>query len=119
MKGDSEDLGPDSDEGSRMKAALRFASVVLPSLATGMALLLCWRRHFVAQSILGAGVEIAGSVYIAIFFYRRSRGQSARIFYSSTGPDQDQDSQDQTDIGALLGAAIYAGILAYALIEFW
>jgi hypothetical protein len=102
-----------------MKAALRFASFALPSLATIVALLLCWRRHFDGQIIPGAGFEIAVSIFLAIFLIRRSRGQSARLFETSTGPDQDQSSQDQVDIGALTGAAIYVGFLAYILIEQW
>ena len=43
---------------SGLKAVLRFASFALPSLATIMALVCCWRRHFVEQSILWAGFEM-------------------------------------------------------------
>ena len=117
--GDSENLESDSREDSRLKAVLRIVSFALPSLATSLALLLCWRRHFVAQIILGAGVEIAGSVYVAIFLNRRSRGLSARIFYAYTGPECDSGDQDQTDIGGLTGAVIYVAFLAYILIKHW
>jgi hypothetical protein len=102
-----------------MKTLLRYVSFALPSLVTIMALLLGWRQHFVAQSIPGVAGGIAGSIYLGIFFNRRSRGLSARIFYASTGPDEDQSSQDQTDIGALIGAAVFVGIAAYLLIKFW
>jgi hypothetical protein len=117
--GDSENSRSDSHVYSGLKAVLRFVSFALPSLATIMALVCCWRRHFVEQSFLWAGFEIAGSVYGAIFLNRRSRGRSARFFETSTGPDRDQSSQDQGDIGALTGAAIYVGFLAYILIEQW
>lgn len=119
MKGDPEDLGPHSDEKSRMKTVLRLASYTLPSLVTVFALLLCWRRHFVQDSILGTGLWIAGSVYFAIFLNRRSRGLSARIFETMAGPDRDFTHNDQADIGALTGAAIFIGFLAYILIMHW
>jgi len=119
VMGDSDDLGPNSGEELRMKAVLRFASFALPSLVIVMALLFCWRRHFVENSIFGAGLEIAGGVYGAIYLNRRSRGLSARIFESSAGPDRDFSHNNQADAGALTGAAIYVGFLVYILIEQW
>jgi|SRR5450631_157047 hypothetical protein len=102
-----------------MKAILRFASFALPSLVTSLALLLCWRLHFVERSIRWAGVGIALSVYLAIFLNRRSRGLSARLFNLSTGLDSDESSKDQTDIGALWAASIYVGGIAFMLIKYW
>jgi hypothetical protein len=119
LTGDSEELGPDSHEQSRMKAIFRLVSFALPSLVTIMALLLGWRQHFDGRSIPGVAAAIAGSIYLAIFFHRRSRGLSARIFNAATGPDEDQSSQDQTDIGVLMGTAVYIGIIVYALIRYW
>jgi len=119
LMGDSRELGSDSDARSKMKAILRLTSFALPSLVTIIALLVCWRRHFVKQSIESAGLAIALCVYLAIFLIRRSRGLSARFFYASTGPDSDESSQDQTDIGALWAAAIIVGVSAYTLFEYW
>ena len=102
-----------------MKAIFRLVSFALPCLVTVMALLLGWRQHFVGKSIPGVAAAIVGSIYLAIFFNRRSRGLSARIFNASTGPDEDQSSQDQTDIGVLIGTAVYLGIAMYALIKYW
>jgi hypothetical protein len=119
LTGDSEELGPDSHEQSTMKAIFRLVSFALPSLVTIIALLLGWRQHFDGRSIPGVAAEITGSIYLAIVFHRRSRGLSARIVNAATGPEQDQSSQDQTDIGVLIGTAIYVGIIVYALIRYW
>jgi hypothetical protein len=116
--GDSKS-GLDSQVDWQLRLVLRFASYVLPCLSLIVALLLGWRQHFVWQSIPGVVGEIGGSIYIAIFLHRRSRGQSARIFNAATGPSEDQSSQDQTDIGVLWGGAIYIGMLIYVLIQFW
>jgi hypothetical protein len=117
--GNSENLAPESRGNSGLRAALRFASFALPSIVTSAALLLCWRHRFVLRSILWAGFMILGSVYGAIFLSRRSRGLSARFFYVSTGPDQDEGSQDQTDFGVLAGATIYVGYMAFMLFKYW
>ncbi len=98
---------------------LRIASFAFPSLVTGLALLLCWRRHFVLQKVLWATFEIALSVYVAIFLNRRGRSLSARFFVASTGPDRDRSSQEVMDIAALWTAAIYIGGLAYMVIKYW
>jgi hypothetical protein len=116
---DSEKEGWIPYDNSRKRGILRLASFVLPALVTIMSLLICWRRHFDKHSIEGAGVGIAGSVYFAIFLYRRSRGLSARIFYAYTGPDRDSSHQDQSDIGGLWGAAILIGMMVYMLFEYW
>jgi hypothetical protein len=102
-----------------MKAILRVASFALPSVVIILALLVCWRRHFVEHIILWAGLTIAGSFYFAIFLNRRSRGFSARIFETQAGPDRDFSHNDQADMGALTGAAIFVGFLAYILIKHW
>lgn len=95
------------------------ASFALPSIVTGLALLLCWRRHFAAQKLLAAGLAIVMSVYFAIFLNRRSRSLSARFFVASTGPDRDQSSRDQTDIAALWVVVILIGVMAYIVIKDW
>jgi hypothetical protein len=53
-------------ENSGKRGILRLASFALPSVVTILSLLICWRRHFDKNSIEGAGVGIAGSVYCAI-----------------------------------------------------
>jgi hypothetical protein len=117
--GDSGELGSDSDGQSRLKAILRFASFALPSVVTILMLLVCWRQHFDKRSIESSGFAIVLCVYLAIVFYRRSRGLSAAFFYATTGPDREQSSQDQADIGMLWGAVIIVGIIAYMLFESW
>ena len=116
---DSENAGSNSREASRLRAALRIASFVVTPLVTILALLLCWRQHFVENSIVGSGLALAISVYFAIFLNRRSRGLSARFGVASTGPDREQSSQDQTDIGALWAVALYVVGFAYVVIERW
>jgi hypothetical protein len=116
---DSEKEGWIPYDNSGKRGILRFASYVLPALVTIISLLICWRRHFDRNSIAGAGVGIAGSFYCAVALYRRSRGLSARIFSAYTGPDRDSSHQDQSDIGALWGAAIFIGFMVFMLIKYW
>ena len=106
-------------ENSGKRGILRLASFALPSLMTISMLLVCWRQHFVKQSIEAAIFSIALCVYFAIFLNRRSRGLSAAFFYASTGPDRDEDSQDKTDVGGLWGAAIIIGGMVYTVIKYW
>jgi hypothetical protein len=106
-------------ENSGKRGILRLASFALPSLMTISMLLICWRQHFVKQSIEAAVFSIALCVYFAIFLNRRSRGLSAAFFYTSTGPDRDEDSQDQTDVGGLWGAAIIIVGMVYTVIKCW
>jgi hypothetical protein len=92
---------------------------VLPSTATVVAALLCWRSDFVSQSIIGAAVEVAISLYLAIFLNRRSRGLPARIAYAYTGPDRDPGDQDQSDFGGLTAAALCIGGMVWLLVKYW
>jgi hypothetical protein len=116
---DSEKVGLIPYENSGKRGILRFASVAVLLLATGMALLLCWRRHFSREALLDAGLAIAVSLYLAYFFYRRSRGLSARLFYSSVDPADDEGLQDQVDMGALAGLVVAIGVVAYRIIKHW
>jgi hypothetical protein len=102
-----------------LRLILRVVSFVLPSTATVVAALLCWRRDFVSQSIIGAAVEIAISLYLAIFLNRRSRGLSARLAYAYTGPDRDPGDQDQSDLGGLAAAALCIGGMMWLLVKYW
>jgi hypothetical protein len=106
-------------ENSEKRGILRLTSFVLPSVVTILLILVCWRRHFDKNSIEGAGVGIALSLYAAIALNRRSRGLSARIFYAYTGPDCDSSRQDRSDIGGLWGAAIFIGMTLYMLFKYW
>jgi hypothetical protein len=117
LMGDSELSG--SDEQSRIKAILRFASFALPSLVTILMLFFCWRRHFNKQSLESAGLVIAWCVYMAVFLNRRSRGLAAAFFYASNGPDRDETTQVDMDVIALCGAVIIAGTVVYMLIKHW
>lgn len=116
---DSEKEGWIPYENSGKRGILRLASFLLPAFVIIISLLICWRRHFVRQSIEAAVFSIALCVYFAIFLNRRSRGLSAAFFYASTGPDRDEDSQDQTDVGGLWGAAIIVGGMVYMVIKYW
>jgi hypothetical protein len=106
-------------ENSGKRGILRLASFVLPSVVTILSLIICWRRHFIEQSVLAAGAGISLSVYAAIALNRRSRGLSARFFYAYTGPDRDSSHQDQSDIGGLVGTVILIGVMVYMLIKYW
>jgi hypothetical protein len=44
---------------------------------------------------------------------------AAAFFYASSGPDRSDESQDQSDVGALWDAAIYLGFTAYTLFKLW
>jgi hypothetical protein len=116
---ESNELGSDSHEQSQLKAIMRFAAFALPLLVTTLVFLFGWRRHFGMRSVEAGGIWVALSVYMAIYFKRRSRGLSARIFLDSTGPHRDEDGQGRSDIGALWGAAVFVGCVAYMLFEYW
>ena len=117
LMGDSE--LSNSDQQSRIKATLRFASFALPSLVTILMLSFCWRRHFNKQSLESTGFVIAWCVYMAVFLNRRSRGLAAAFFYASNGPDRDETTQENIDVIALCGAVIIAGTVAYVLFKYW
>jgi hypothetical protein len=115
--GEPEKAAADDPELARLRAYLRIASFALPSMVTGLALLLCWRWQFIARSIKCAVFEIAFAAYLAIFLNRRSRGLPASFFYASTGPGR--DSQDPTDITALWGAAFLVGAAGFFVVKYW
>ncbi len=104
---------------SKIKEILRVASFALPALVTVLLLLLCWRTHFVRQSIVAACFGFALCLYLARFLHRRSLGLAAAFFYASSGPERSDESQDQSDVGALWAAAIFLGGTAYTLFTFW
>jgi drug/metabolite transporter (DMT)-like permease len=103
----------------RVKAMLRLASFAFPSVVTILALLLCWRAHFSKNSLLASAFIVAIGIYFAVYYHRRSRGLSANLGYNNPGPDRDWGYNDQSDIGALWGAAILVGFMAYLLFESW
>jgi hypothetical protein len=115
--GNPGETAADDTELARLRAMLRIASFALPSTVTGLALLLCWRRQFIARSIEWAVFEIAFAAYLGIFLNRRSRGLPASFFYASTGPGR--DSQDPTDVTALWGAAFFVGATGFFLVKYW
>ena len=117
--GNSTGLEPDLDQDPQVKAMLRLASVAFPSIVTILALILCWRAHFSRNSLGASVLAIAFSAYLAIYFYRRSRGLSANAGYSNPGPDRDWSYNDQSDIGAVWSAAIFIGVLAYMVFKQW
>jgi uncharacterized membrane protein YwaF len=117
--GDSEKLSSDSDEQSKLRAILRFASFAFPSVVTVLMLLICWRQHFSKRSIETAALAILLYGYFTVVMYRRSRGLSAAFFYATTGPDREQSLQDQTDIALLWGAGIIVAAIVYMLFESW
>jgi hypothetical protein len=104
---------------SKIKEILRVVSFALPVLIAALLLLLCWRRHFAKQSIEAACFGFALCLYLARFLNRRSRGLAASFFYASSGPERSDESQDQSDVGGLWGAAIFLGGTAYTLFKFW
>jgi hypothetical protein len=62
---------------------------------------------------------LALGIYFAIYCHRRSRGLSANFGYNNPGPDCDWSYNDQSDIGALWGAAIMIGGMVYMVIKYW
>ena len=116
---DPTQLKSDMDQDSSVKAILRPASIAFPSIVAILLLLLCWRAHFSRNSLGASVLAIAFSAYLAIYFYRRSRGLSASAGYNNPGPDHDWSYNDQSDIGALWGAAICIGVLAYMVFKHW
>lgn len=117
--GDPTGLEPDLDQDLRVKAILRIASFAFPSIVTILALLLCWRAHFSKNSLLGSGIMLAPGIYFAIYCHRRSRGLSANLGNNNPGPDRDWGYNDQSDLGALWGAAIIIGGMMYMVFERW
>jgi len=117
--GDQSGLEPDLEQDPRVKAMLRLASFTFPSIVTILALLLCWRAHFSKNSLLASAFILALGIYFAIYYHRRSRGQSANLGYNNPGPDRDWSYNDQSDIGSLWGAAIVIGGTVYMVIKYW
>jgi hypothetical protein len=117
--GDPTGLEPDLDPDPRVKAMLRLASFAFPSAVAILALLLCWRAHFSNNSLLAAAFIFAFGIYFSIYYHRRSRGLSANLGYNNPGPDRDWSYNDECDIGALWGAAIFVGFIAFMLFESW
>jgi hypothetical protein len=113
--GDPTGLEPDLDQDPRVKAMLRLASFAFPPIVTILALLLCWRAHFSKNSLLASAFILAFGIYLAIYYHRRSRGLSASLGSNNPGPDRDWGYNDQSDIAALWGAAIFVGFIAYKL----
>jgi hypothetical protein len=116
---DYEKVGLIPYENSGKRPLLRLAALAVLLLSTGAALFLCWKEHFGREALLRGGFIIAISLYLANFFYRRSRGLSARLFENYTGPDDDPSRQDQADMGALVGLVIAIGYVAYKIIGHW
>jgi hypothetical protein len=114
--GDIEKVGLIPYENSGKRPILRLAAFAVLLLSTGVALFLCWKEHFSRDAFLRGGFIIAISLFFANFLYRRSRGLSARLFETSTGPEDDSSRQDQVDMGALAGLVIAIGIVAYKVI---
>jgi hypothetical protein len=114
--GDIDKVGFIPYENSGKRPILRFAALAVLLLSIGVALFLCWKEHFSRDALLRGGFIIAISLFLANFFYRRSRGLSARLFETSTGPDDDSSRQDQVDMGALAGLVIAVGIVVYKVI---
>jgi hypothetical protein len=106
-------------ENSGKRPMLRLAALAVLLLSTSVALLLCWKEHFGREALLRGGFIIAISLYLANFFYRRSRGLSARLFESRAGPEDDPSWQDQVDMGALVGLVIAIGFVGYKIIKHW
>jgi hypothetical protein len=107
------------DQDPRVRALLRLASFAFPSIVTILALLLCWRAHFSKNSLLASGIILALGIYLAIYYYRRSRGLSANFGNVNPGPDHDWSYNDQSDIAALWGAALFIGVIVYMVIKDW
>jgi|SRR5580692_10279197 hypothetical protein len=106
-------------ENSGKRPILRVAAFAVLLLSTSAAVLLCWNGHFGRDALLGGGFIMAISLYFANFFYRRSRGLSARLFENSAGPEDDASWQDQVDMGALAGLVIAIGVVAYKIFKHW
>ena len=112
-------MEPDLDQDPSVKAMLRLASFAFPSIVTSLAAFLCWRAHFSKNSLLAAAFIFAFGIYFAIYCYRRSRGLSAHLGNNNPGPNRDWRYNDQSDIGALWGAAIFIGGMVYMVIKYW
>jgi hypothetical protein len=116
---DPTQMKSDMDQDPSLKALLRLASTAFPAIVAILSLLLCWRAHFSRNSLGASVLAIAFSAYLAIYFYRRSRGLSANAGYGNPGPDRDWSYNDQSDIGALWAAAIFIAVLAYMAFKQW
>jgi len=117
--GDPTGVEPDLEQDPWVKAMLRIASFAFPSIVTILALVHCWRTHFSKNSLLAAAFIFAFGIYFAIFCHRRSRGLSANFGNNNPGPNRDWGYNDQSDIGALWGAAIIIGGIVYMVIKYW